>query len=197
MANHVGIASTGEAIVRLLRSSYEESLFGLPLEFQVYVAKDFKTPMKEGVSLLIYRIHHNGVTRTPPGRLLPDGRRQRAKLPVDLHFLLTAWARTASMQHEIAGWMMRVMEDNPTLSAGVLNAYRPNVFANDEAVDITLGQLGVEELFRIWEVIADHAYQLSVPYVARMLQIESPEAVLPAAPVQERLFDIRELEPIA
>lgn len=197
MASHVGIASTGEAIVRLLRSSYDESLFGFPLDFQVYIAKDFKTPMKEGVSLLIYGIHYNGVARTPPGRVLSDGRRQRTKLPVDLHFLLTAWARTALLQQEIGGWMMRVMEDNPTLSAGVLNAYRPNVFAPDEAVDITLGQLGVEELFRIWEVIADHSYQLSIPYVARMLQIESLESMLPAAPVQERLFDLHQLEPIS
>ena len=71
--------------------------------------------MEQGVSLFLYRVYHNGGARSPAGRTLPDGRRQRTRLPVDLHFLATAWARKASLQHEIAGWMMRVLEDNPVL----------------------------------------------------------------------------------
>jgi hypothetical protein len=197
VASHVAIASAGEAVVRLLRASYDAAPFYEgALDFQVYVAKDFESPMVQGVSLLIYRVYHNGTPRTPAGRLLPDGRRQRTKLPVDVHFLLTAWARTASLQHEIAGWMMRVMEDNPTLPNVLLNAYQPSVFGTDEGVEVTLAQLAVEELFRIWEVVADRSYQLSVPYVARMVYIESFEAVMPAGPVRERAFDIGELQPL-
>jgi hypothetical protein len=188
MASHLGIAGAAEAVVRMLRSNYEAADFNGPvLDFQVYVAKNFDEPMDQGVSLFVYRVYHNGAQRTPPGRLLPDGSRQRHQLPVDLHFLLTAWARTASLQHEIAGWMMRVMEDQPMLPAALLNAYRSDVFHNDEVLEIAPSQLTVEEVFRIWEVMIDHDYQLSVPYVIRMLQIESMATKPSALPVQERV----------
>jgi hypothetical protein len=193
MATHVAIASTCEAIVRVLRSSYDPAAFNnATLDFQVYVSADFQHPMTDGVSVLLYRIYHNSSFRTPAGRVV-RGQRQRTKLPLDVHFMLTAWAKTASRQHEIAGWMMRVMEDNPILPAALLNASRPDVFQPDEAVEVVLGDLATEDMFRIWEVMIQHVYQLSVPYVARMLQIESPITDPLAAAVRERDMDVRAL----
>jgi Pvc16 N-terminal domain len=193
MATYAAIAGTCEAVVRLLRSNYDPSQFnGALLDFQVYVANDFQAPMEEGVSLFLYRIYQNGVNRTPAGRLLPDGTRQRTQLPIDLHFLLTAWAKKASLQNEIAGWMMRVMEDNPTLPANILNAYQPNVFHPDEGVDLTFTELSVEDMFRVWETMIGHIYQLSVPYQARMLEIESLVSTPPdGRPIQGRIGDMR------
>ncbi len=195
LATHLAIANTCEAVVRLLRANYDPAEFNnATLDFQVYVADDFQHPMDEGVSVFLYRIYHNGNNRIPTGRLLPDGRRQKPKLPIDLHFLLTAWAKKASLQHQIAGWMMRVMEDNPTLPASVLNAYSPNVFRPDEAVDIGLTEISVEDMFHVWEVMINHVYQLSVPYQARMIEIESTLMTSPVgAPVQERVSDYREI----
>src|SRR5712691_10454343 len=141
MASHAGIAGTCEAIVRLLRSNFDPAEFNnAALDFQVYVADNFQQPMDQGVSLLLYRIYHNAHQRTAPGRLV-SGRRQRPMLSLDLHFLLTAWARSASRQHEIAGWMMRVLADNPTLPPNLLNAYRADVFGADESIEVTLGEL--------------------------------------------------------
>ena len=182
--------------MRLLRSSYDPADFnGATLDFQVYVAEDFNRPMEEGVSLFLYRVYQNGNNRTPAGRVLPDGRRQATKLPLDLHFLLTAWAKKASLQHQIAGWMMRVMEDNSTLPASVLNAFQANVFRPDEGVDVGLTELSVEDMFHVWEVMINHVYQLSVPYQARMIEIESSVTIGPlGAPVQERIADYRNIE---
>jgi len=193
MASTRAIAGACEAIVRLLRTRFDPQDFGgATLDFQVYVAEDFARPMEEGVSLFLYRIYHNGTRRIPSGRLLPDGSRERTKLPVDLHFLLTAWAKKASLQHEIAGWMMRVLEDTPTLTPDLLNAYRSGVFFPEEEVDIAPAQLSVEDMFHIWEVMINHVYQLSVPYQARLLQLESG-LILPAGvPVQERVADYRQ-----
>src|SRR5262245_17992636 len=100
MATPLAIASTCEAVVRLLRSSYTPVDFnGATLDFQVYVAEDFNRPMEEGVSVFLYRVYQNGNMRIPQGCILPNGRRQTTKLPLDLHFLLTAWAKKASLQH--------------------------------------------------------------------------------------------------
>ncbi|MBZ5621166.1 MAG: DUF4255 domain-containing protein [Acidobacteriia bacterium] len=192
MATVSAVAATTEAVIRLLRSSFNPADFNnASLDFQVYVADDFLKPMDEGVSLLLYRIYHDGTNRSPAGRMQPNGQRGPTKLPVELHFLLTAWAKTASLQHEIAGWMMRTLEDNPVLYPSLLNAYKDNVFFPDETVEISLAQLSVEDMFNIWDVIIHHVYQLSVPYVARVVRIESSLALPPAGTVQERLMDFR------
>jgi hypothetical protein len=192
MATCSAIAATTEAIIRLLRSSYDPQQFNnAAFEFQVYVANDFSNPMDEGVSLLLYRVFQDGTNRTPPGRLQPSGLRGPTKLPLELHFLLTAWAKTASVQHELAGWMMRTLEDNAVLSTSLLNSYKPDVFYPEETVEIALAQLSTEDLFDIWDVMIRHVYQLSVPYVARVVRIESTLANVGGAQVQERLMQYR------
>jgi hypothetical protein len=194
MATPSAIAATTEAIIRLLRSSYDPTQFNnAALDFQVYCANDFLTPMDEGVTLLLYRIFQDGTNRTPPGRMQPNGLRGPTKLPLELHFLLTAWAKTASLQNELAGWMMRTLEDNAILYPSLLNSYKPDVFYPEETVEIALAQLSTEDLFDIWDVIIRHVYQLSVPYVARVVRIESPYVNVSGAPVQTRLMEYQNL----
>src|SRR5438309_398907 len=142
MADYRAITIACEAVMYLLRTSYQpEDFNNNELEFRVYLAKDFAQPMTAGVSLFLYRVMHNGSHRTPSGRLGPQGERYRTQLPVDLHFLLTAWAQEASLQHTIAGWMMRTMEDTPILPVSLLNAVTPDVFRPDETVEISLTEL--------------------------------------------------------
>ena len=191
MADHRAIQAVCDTVIYLLESQYDPMDFqGTPLEFKTYLASDFAKPMDAGVSLFLYRIYTNGAHRTPAGRLNPDGRRNRTQLPLDVHFLLTAWAKHASLQHAIAGWMMRVLEDTPSLPAGLLNRTFANVFHSDETIEVATTELTTEELFRIWEVIANNAYQISVPYVARVVRIESRQALSLGQPVQERVFDL-------
>jgi hypothetical protein len=114
-------------------------------------------------------------------------------LPLDLHFLVTAWAKDASLQHAIAGWMMRILEDTPSFPPGLLNHRFPNTFQADETVELCLTELTTEELFRIWEVIVNNAYQISVPYVARNVRIESIRSGALGEPVQERVLDFQKL----
>jgi len=186
MASHQAVMAVCQAVIDRLQAANQPGDFTTALQFQVYLAKDFHKPMDAGVSLFLYRVYPNPVQRTPAGRLGNDGRRQRSQLPLDLHFLLTAWAKDATLQHAITGWMMRVLEDTPTLPSGLLNTQFGSVFHADEQVEITLAELPTEEMFRIWEVIAHHAYQLSVPYLARNVRIESERDEATGAPVQER-----------
>jgi hypothetical protein len=54
---------------------------------------------------------------------------------------------------------------------------------------VVLGELTTEDLFRIWEVMINHVYQLSVPYVARVIQIESTQTQAEHPPVIERMVE--------
>lgn len=191
MANYRAVEAVAEAVIELLESQYDPADFdGNQLEFDVYLAKNFEQPMKAGVSFFLYRIYANSTNRTPPGRLDQNGQRHRTQLPLDLHFLLSAWAQDASLQHAIAGWMMRILEDTPNLPAGLLNKRVPEIFHFDETVEIVLAELTTEELFRIWEVIGNNSYQISVPYVARNVKIETKLLQTTALPAQLRTFEV-------
>ena len=106
--------------------------------------------------------------------------------------MLTAWAKQAALQHEIAGWLMRTMEDNPILYPSLLNSYKPDVFYPDETVAVSLAQLSVEDMFDIWEVMIRHVYQLSVPYVARVVELESTLSLTQTVPIHQRVLNFRD-----
>lgn len=173
MAGFRAIQTTCESVMRLLQESYRPDLIEtrLNLQFDVYHAEDFKNHMTAGVSLFLYRVHLNSTQRTPLPRPI-NGTGRRPQLPLDLHFFLTAWAPKASLQHAVLGWAMRTLEDRPSLPASLLNGVTDGVFDDHEAVDIVGGQLTNEELMRIWDDLSVE-YQLSVPYVARIVRIDS------------------------
>jgi hypothetical protein len=73
----------------------------------------------------------------------------------------------------------------------VSDAFRP-----DETVDISLAELRTEDMFRIWDVIGMNVYQLSLPYVARIIHLESrlPEHFDSGRVVQRRQSDMALME---
>ena len=189
MANFHAIQTTCEAVTRLLQESYRPDLIEsqLNLQFEVYGTEDFKGHMAQGVSLFLYRVHFNGTQRSPLTKSA-DGVARRDLMPLDLHFFLTVWGPKPSLQHAVLGWAMRVLEDNSILPASLLNGVRAGVFRDDETVELVAGQLTNEELMRIWDDLAAE-YQLSVPYVARVLRIESLATRSEGEPVNERRLE--------
>lgn len=189
MADFHGIQASCDAIMRLLQESYRPDLIEpmLNLQFEVYGTEDFKNHMAQGVSLFLYRVYVNATQRAPLTRSA-DGQFRRQLLPLDLHFFLTVWGPKASLQHAILGWTMRVLEDTPILPASLLNGVRAGVFRDDETVEVVSGQLTNEELMRIWDDLGTE-YQLSVPYVARVVRIESMQEVSEGEPVRQRRLE--------
>lgn len=189
MADFHAIQVTCDAIMRLLQESYRPDLIepSSNLQFEVYGTEDFKSHMSQGLSLFLYRVHVNGTQRSP---LMKDpvGNVRRQLLPLDLHFFITVWAPKPSLQHAILGWAMRLLEDNPVLSSSLLNGVREETFRGDETVEVVAGQLSNEEFMRIWDDLGTE-YQLSVPYVARVVRIESLHETAEGEPVTERRFE--------
>lgn len=102
MASYRAISAVCESVVQLLRiSAEEEGELGDDLEFKVYQASDFTSPMGAGISLFLYRVKVDGHHRIPAGRPGPDGRPRKRMLPLDLSFILTPWAQDASLQHDL------------------------------------------------------------------------------------------------
>jgi hypothetical protein len=172
MADFRAIAAVTEAVLQVLRSNASVDDFGQELDFKVFTARDFANPLSAGVSLFLYRVVPCGVQRNAPAPLAPDGTRAETLLPLELHFMLTVWGGEASLQHAIAGWMMRIIEDQPIFPSALLNAVIPGSFRPNETVEVCLAELSNEDLLRMWETLVQNVYQLSVPYLARILRIE-------------------------
>jgi hypothetical protein len=176
MGSYAAIAATSEAVLGLLESAAVGGEFD-GVEFAHYQSTDLASPMTEGLSLYLYRVTVSG-NRNLPSRLRSDGRRYRPPLPLDLHFLVTAWAETAVRQQRLLGFAIRTLEDTPILPAGVLNQHspEPDVFGTEETVELVFESVSVQDFAYIWDV-AQTKEQPSATYVARMVEIESDVSV--------------------
>ena len=189
MATYPAIAATSEAMVGLLESAAADSEFA-GTEFELYQAKDLQQPMASGVSVYLYRVAVGTTPRNLRPRTDLEGRRYRPSVPLDLHYLVTAWAGDAVRQQRLLGWCARALEDAPVLPAGLLNHYGPeaDVFEAAETVELVAQALSQQELSDIWEV-AQKNRQPSLPYVARMIAIDSRIELAEHAPVQTRRLE--------
>jgi hypothetical protein len=190
MATHHGIAALGQAILGLLADARPKPEFA-SAQFELFQPINFQTPLKEGISLFLYRVTVNFGQRNQPVRTRPDGTRARPALPLDLHYLLTPWAPTAERQQRLLAWAMRVLEDNPVLLSGHLNHYapEPNVFQPAETVELFYDPISLQDMVSIWDVFKPNQ-QLSVTYAARMVSIESERGIPEAQAVQTREFQV-------
>ncbi|GAB95333.1 hypothetical protein BJY21_003245 [Kineosphaera limosa] len=186
MATFQAIGAVAEAVRRLLEQSWVHTPGGLQPQFAVYNGAAFSTPMATGISVFVYQVAIDATQRTLPAA----GPDQRRPLPVVVYLLLTAWAPSAASEHALLGFAMRTFADQPVLSSGFLNAAMPGVFREDETVEVLAGQLSNDEVFQLWQALPG-SLQLSVPYQAKVVRIESATDVPVGPPVRVREFDVR------
>lgn len=203
------IDSVCDAIVHILRSSMAEQALELGFNslkprFSVYKSDDFSNADSErqvtsGASVFLYRAMPNLSHRTPSGNLLPNGRRQYSKLPLDLYFLVTIWGKDTSTQNRLVGWVMRTLEDYAMIPASVLNIKRDTpVFEEHEAVELLLSEMSGDELLQLWDVLGhgELHYQITIPYLVRNLVIESRRITSIEESVQVRTVDMQRFEEV-
>lgn len=202
MATSNAAAAVCEAIAALLDSAFAEestsdpSLNGLQAEFSVFNAQRLSdATVKSRVTVLLYQVVPNLARRTPSGRTLPDGRRHRSRLPVDLKLLITIWGTDPSTQNKLVGWTMRTLEDYPTLPATLMNRAIPNTFEPAEDAQLVIDELPLDHLLDLWERVSSSKLpmQVSVPYVVRAVTIDSRRLLTVAEPVQARGLDMHDV----
>jgi Pvc16 N-terminal domain len=129
------------------------------------------------LSIFLVRVEVNPVTRAAWSAVGSDD--HRSHLPLDLHFLLTPWAANAEHEQRILGSAMRCLDEGPMLSGPLLDTTHGAGFGIDEALQIVPGDLGPDGIMRIWDTL-DANYRLSVPYIVRIVRIDSD--VAPSGP---------------
>lgn len=196
MARYPAIAATSQAMISLFEGASVGTEFA-GADFALASAADLQKPPGERAltTLYLYRVAVDGNRRNQPPRRSQDGRLRMPPIPIDLHYLLTAWSKEARTQHRLLGWCIRVLQDNPTLVAGVLNQFGPDkgdVFRPDETIELVLENLTRQEMADSWEV-AKANQQPSVSYMARIVEIESEVQIGEFPPVQTTDLRYREM----
>jgi hypothetical protein len=202
VAAYSAIAATTHGVLRLLENataSPEWTASGGPpgVVFEAFGAAKLQKPPEGApkVSLYLYRVALSSVRRHIGPRVDSNGKRYRPSIPLDLHYLLTAWAVDPLLQQQLLGWCIAMLDETPVLPAALLNSYRSGqeIFHQGETVELIWQPLPWADLSDVWEV-AKSNQQPSASYLARMVQLDSSQALEEFPLVQTREFDYSGVE---
>jgi len=189
VATYHAIAATGQAIIQLLTEAWPRDEFP-KAKFELYQFNAEEKQLEEGILLHLYRVSVNAARRNTPPTFGRDGRASGPLLPLELYYLLIPFGTTPDTQQRLLGWAMRVLEDTPVLPSGMLNYPGPetDTFRPNETVELVFDPISLQDMSNIWDIVKPKA-QLCVPYMARIVEIESQVPLTEARPVQTRVFD--------
>lgn len=184
MATFASIAAAGQSLERYLNACFQQDnpIPGAPRQPRAVVVRTDDFDVGAGasvitppaVSIFLYRIELNRTMRAAwSGVASVDG---RARLPLDLHYLITAWADNAEREHRLLGKVLECLEVLPSLTGPTL--VPAGEWEPDEAIQLVAEELGTETLLRLFDPLP-HDYKLSLGYIARVVRID---ARVPAPP---------------
>ena len=176
MAGFEGIAAAGKSVERLLNAAFneEQPVPGDKTHAVLVRTTDFESSVlganigSPALSVFVYRVDFNKTMRAAWSAIgSQDG---RGHLAVDLHLLLTAWAENAEFELRILGRAMQAIETSPLLSGPLL--YPITEWAPNESVQLVLEDISTEAIMRTFDSLPTD-YRLSVPYIVRIVRIDS------------------------
>jgi hypothetical protein len=201
LATYEGIAAVSKAILGVLEDARATFVHHSTLSFQLIHLSGYETTQKDGVTLCLYRVALNASMRNAPVRRTVDPATgapivTRAPLPLDLYYLLTAWADDPEMQQRLLGWAMRLLHDTPVLPATLINAHTTDIqaFGAEESFELTLDQFGPQDWLAVWDKLKPKL-QTTVGYVTRMIALESKQGLTEYPAVQTRAFEMAKKGP--
>lgn len=185
MGGYTSIAAVGKSLERLIARAFVERqpVPGKTTKAVLIRTEDLADDLAKAsigdhaLSILLYRVDFNKATRGTWSAVgHGDG---RGHLALDLHYLLTPWADNAEHQHMIIGRTMQVLEQTPSLTGPLLyTPPLPPAYADEPAmaptdsVQLILEEISTEALMRTFDSLPSD-YRLSVPYVARVVRIDT------------------------
>jgi len=175
VAGFASIAAVGKSLELVLEAGFSavEPIAGETARAQLIQTEDLDPNsqflIRPTVSILLYRVDFNKTMRASWSALgSVDG---RAHLPVDLHYLFTAFADNADHEHRLIGRAMQIIEDLGSLSGPLLHP--DGEWLANEAVQLYLEDIPTDDLMRTFESLG-RDFRLSIPYIARVIVVSSP-----------------------
>ncbi|MFE7757826.1 DUF4255 domain-containing protein [Streptomyces sp. NPDC057429] len=194
MSNALAVATVTQALALLIESN-------LGPEMDIAVKVETRKPPSEPpgeptITVFLYQVTPNAAMRNNdlPARA-PDGTlRNRAAAPLDLHYVISAYGEEAELVGQrLLGCVIRTLHEIPVLPRELIElaAERPHLAGSDLAeslqkVRFTPTVMDVDETSKLWGMLHQTPYTLSVAYQASLVVIEGREKPVPAKPVVQR-----------
>ncbi|MFJ7995793.1 DUF4255 domain-containing protein [Streptomyces sp. NPDC096310] len=194
MSNALAIATVTQALALLIGNN-------LSPEMDIAVTVETRKPPAEPpteptIHVFLYQVapnpsmrHTDLPTRASDGTLL-----NRPAAALDLHFLISAYGdETTLVGQRLIGCVVRTLHEIPVLPQDLIElaAERPYLAGSDLAasaqrVRFTPTVMDIDETSKLWGMLHQTPYALSVAYQASLVLIEGREKPVPAKAVQRR-----------
>jgi len=189
MADSAAIAAAGLSIQRLLTLGFQERepISKKQTKVSLVRTEDLDDLHRNAalppphLSIFLYRVDFNKTMRACWSAVGSDD--GRGHLALDLHYLLTAWAENAEYEHRIIGRALECIEATAVLAGPLLHPAAG--WAPQESLQLLLEEISTEALMRIFDSLPTD-YHLSVPYIARVVRIDTERSRLAAAVAEVR-----------
>ncbi|MCX4969413.1 DUF4255 domain-containing protein [Streptomyces sp. NBC_00654] len=194
MSNALAVATVTQALALLIESN-------LGPEMDIAVKVETRKPPSEPpgeptITVFLYQVTPNAAMRNNdlPTRASDGTLRNRAAAPLDLHYVISAYGEEAELVGQrLLGCVIRTLHEIPVLPKELIElaAERPYLSGSDLAASIqkvrfTPTVMDVDETSKLWGMLHQTPYTLSVAYQASLVVIEGREKPVPAKPVEER-----------
>ncbi|MFI1393598.1 Pvc16 family protein [Streptomyces sp. NPDC020681] len=194
MSNALAIATVTQALALLI-----ESNLGPELDIAVKVEMrkpPAEPPTEPTINVFLYQVTPNPSmrnndlpTRASDGRLI-----KRPAAALDLHYLISAYGEESELVGQrLIGCVVRALHEIPALPKELIElaAERPYLAGSDLAdspqrVRFTPTVMDIDETSKLWGMLHQTPYTLSVAYQASLVLLEGRETPVPAKPVEER-----------
>ncbi|WP_411120825.1 Pvc16 family protein [Streptomyces sp. x-19] len=192
MSNALALATVTQALALLIEHNLHPEI---DLAVSVETRKPPADPPTDPtITVFLYQVSHNPsmrnsdlVTRASDGTLL-----KRPAAAIDLHFLISAYGEEQELVGQrLIGSVVRTLHEIPVLPRELIEeaAERPYLAGSDLAeslqkVRFTPTQMDVDETSKLWGMLNNTPYSLSVAYQASLVLLDGHQKPAPARPVK-------------
>ena len=193
MSNALAVATVTQALALLIEHN-------LHPEIDMAVSVETRKPPADPptdptITVFLYQVTHNPsmrnndlATRASDGTLL-----KRPAAALDLHFVISAYGEeTELVGQRLIGSVVRTLHEIPVLPRELIEeaAQRPYLDGSDLAeslqrVRFTPTQMDVDETSKLWGMLHNTPYSLSVVYQASLVLLDGHQKPAPAKPVRK------------
>jgi hypothetical protein len=189
MSNHLAVA----AVTMALKAQLSHALAADNLVNDVTVIHPGTPPTKDGVNIYLYQVTPNIAFRNAdaPTRSATGAIQTRPRVALDLHYLLSFFAIDEKDAHKYLGSVARRLHAEPVLSRALVQSASIDDLADSdlhdqiELVKFVPTALSLEEMSKLWSVMLQTRYRLSMAYKASVVLIETDDPIETALPVRQ------------
>ncbi|MGK5694715.1 DUF4255 domain-containing protein [Streptomyces sp. URMC 128] len=192
MSNALALAHVTQALALLIEDN-------LPPDIDIAVKVEPRKPPADPpaeptITVFLYQVTPNTSqrnndlpTRTPDGTLV-----RRPAAALDLHYLISAYGEEAELVGQrLIGSVVRTLHEIPVLPRDIIElaGQRPHLSGSDLAeavqrVRFTPTAMDIDETSKLWGMLHQTPYTLSVAYQAVLVFIDGRGTPVPAKPVE-------------